>query len=102
MSWGEALRLVRLLLNDPSSQFGAEMAGWRFPVDRSTLVLSDLYDFQTAVRWVDGGKKGPRPVPHPGRPMKVDDGSGIRRGNAAGRSRAEVVEILSRFGHVPV
>lgn len=102
MSWGEAIRLLGLLRGDTTSHFAASMSGWDFPIDRATLALLDLYDLHATARWVDGGKKGPAPKPHPGRPFKIDDRAKTRRGNAGSRTPEQVKAILSEFGHPPV
>lgn len=91
MTWGEALRLLAILRADPSSMLAAAMEGWSYPLPREVSVLMDLYDLQYAKT----GAKNRKPYP---RPFKVDENS-RRRGNVAGRSQAEVREILARAGH---
>lgn len=96
MSWGEALRLVRLLRKDTSSQFAASAEGWDFPLDRGTLATLDVFDLTLQAN--SDPKKG-RPKPHPGRPFKAADRQRQRIGDAGGRTRAEIVEILRDLGH---
>lgn len=61
MSWAEAHRLTEILLNDPSSQIGAKMAGWQYPLTRGELTLRDLYDLQHQSK----AKRKPKPYPRP-------------------------------------
>lgn len=97
MRWGEALRLVRLLRKDTTSQFAASMEGWDFPVDRGTLATLDVYDLTVAAN--SDPKKG-RLDPHPGRPYKLTDPRKREKyGDTAGRSNAEVISILKKLGH---
>lgn len=93
MGWDEAIRLAGILRADPSSMLAASMEGWTHPVSREALILMDQFDLDMAV---NSGKKTPQP--HPGRPWK-QKGEARKFGNTAGRSRAEVVEILNRHGH---
>lgn len=88
MRWDEAARLARLLAGDPSSQVGAALQGWDFPVSREALVAMDQFDLDHTV--AAGGKKV---KPHAGRPTK--DVEVERRGNTAGRSQAEVRALLA-------
>lgn len=94
IGWGEAIRLVGILRADPSSALAAAMEGWDHPISREALVLMDLFDLDMAV---NAGKK--KPQPHPGRPWKSTDRTMQRHGNAGGRSRAEVAQILNAHGH---
>jgi hypothetical protein len=73
--------------------FAATLEGWDYAMPRDVAVLMDLYDLQHASK----SKKTPKPYP---RPWK-DAGEKRRRGNAAGRTREQVVEILRAHGHVP-
>jgi hypothetical protein len=91
IGWDEALDLVRVLRSDPSSQTAAAIEGLVYPLSREGWILSDLMDVQQAAIF-----KKPKPYP---RPIKAADGDKKRRGNAAGRSRAQVIEILRDFGH---
>jgi hypothetical protein len=100
MTWGEAVRLTKLLLRDSSSQIAASAEGWKFPIDRATLATLDLFDL--TVRANSDPKKG-SPKPHGGRPFEVDDRARQSIGKTGGRSRAEIVEILRGLGHnIPV
>lgn len=38
VSWGEALTLLQDAAGDPSTAFGAELAGWSFPATVPTLL----------------------------------------------------------------
>ena len=96
MPFGEAIRLLKILRRDTTSQFAASMEGWEFPADRSALYLLDLYDLTVAA---NSDRKQGKPKPHPGRPYKLEDRDRQKFGNTGGRSRAQVVEILNRLGH---
>lgn len=61
MPWSEAHRLTEILLNDPSSQIGAAVAGWQYPLSRGDLTLRDLYDLQHRSK----AKRKPKPLPRP-------------------------------------
>ena len=61
VGWGEAVRLVRVLLTDPSSATCAAVEGWRHPMSREALLLADLFDLQYASK----AKKKPQPYPRP-------------------------------------
>lgn len=50
MTWGEAVRLTRVLLQDPASHVHAALAGWAFPVSREWLVAADTYHAYLALR----------------------------------------------------
>lgn len=93
MDWGEAASLARTLRADPSSAIAASIEGWTHPVSREALILMDQFDLNHAIN----SKKTPKP--HPGRPWKQDDAKRERRGDAAGRTREQVVAILRQFGH---
>lgn len=100
MTWGEALRLVRKLQADPSSWVAASIAGWRYPISHEALVLADIFDVEVMVN--SDRKKG-KPKPHGIRPFDVDDKERTRKGDAAGRTREEVLAILREHGHqIPV
>lgn len=92
MGWDEARDLVQVLTTDPSTALAAALAGWSHPMSREALILADLFD----VQHMSKAKK--RPAPYP-RPWATDGATKTRKGNAGGRSRAEVVDILRRFGH---
>lgn len=93
MSWGEAVRLMTVLRRDPSSQFAASVEKWDRPVSPEWAMLADLFDLQH----ISKAKKRPDPVPRPWDKGKRH--STTKRGDAAGRTRAEVVAILNDHGH---
>lgn len=92
LSLAEAARLVSVLQCDPSSATAAAVAGWPHPVSRESLALFDLIDIQGTS--LAGRKWQTYP-----RPWAQQSDNVIRRGDAAGRSREEVIEILRQFGH---
>lgn len=92
--WGEALRLVKILRADPSSMIAAALEGWDHPISREALILMDQFDLDLQV--ATGGKAKDK---HPGRPYRTDDRTRTRHGNAAGRSHAEIRDILNAHGH---
>lgn len=65
MSWGEAVRLTKVLAADSSSQVGAALSGWDSPVPRDALILMDLFDLTHEIAWAQGGGKGRRPAAYP-------------------------------------
>ena len=91
VEWGEAIRLVRILRGDPSSQFAAAVEGWDYPLDRNGWMLADLIDVQGQSK---AGKKW-KNYPRPNAAKKT----GQRWGDTGGRTRAEVVSILNGLGH---
>jgi len=91
IGWDEAIRLVTILRADPSSMLAAAREGWAHPVVRTDAVLMDLYDLEHR----KAGQKGFKPYP---RPWKTDR-STTRVGNAAGRTRDQVIAILRAHGH---
>lgn len=48
MGYGEAWRLLMILLNDPSSQFAAAFGDWEFPITRADMAFRDWIDMNTA------------------------------------------------------
>lgn len=94
MEWGEAIRLLRVLRADPSSMLAAAIEGWDYPLDRAGWMLADLIDVQGSSKAGKKWKAYPRPI-------KATNGERRRRGNAAGRTRSQVVAILREFGHGP-
>jgi hypothetical protein len=88
MSWGEAVRLVGVLANDPSTQLCAELNEWTVPRTPEWLVLADLFD-----AFVRANYQRPQPYPRPFR-----DPSQKRRGKTQ-MPRAEVIALLNRAGH---
>lgn len=89
MAWGEAWRLTRLLLTDPSSHVAASVAGWAHPWSREAFVLADLYDL---THQAHAQKRKPRPYRRP------SDSSSKRFGRAT-RSQAEIRAALLARGH---
>lgn len=62
MDWGEALRLVKILGADPSSQIGAAVSGWEFAATWEYLAIADLIDLQRVrTKW----RKKPGPYRRP-------------------------------------
>lgn len=90
MGWGEALRLVRILRSDPSSQIATAVEEWKYPLSREAAIFADLYDLEYAKT----GAKGRKPYP---RPFDTK-GSTQTWGNAGGRSVDEVLSILHSHG----
>jgi len=86
MSIHEAARLAQIVATDPSSATSAALQGWDHPVSREALILMDQFDLSHTAA---AGKKV---QPHPGRPNKPVDVE--RKGNAGGRTPAEVKAIL--------
>jgi hypothetical protein len=91
IGWGEAIRLVRILRSDPSSQLAASLEGWDYPLDRAGWMLADLIDVQ-------GSSKAGKKWKSYQRPAKAKDKT-QRWGDAGGRTRAQVVQILNGLGH---
>lgn len=92
----EVARLVVILRSDPSSAISAALEGWDFPIDRTALILMDLFDVEVMSN--SDPKKG-KPKPHPGRPYKIDDRKRQRIGDTGGRSPEEIASILRGLGH---
>jgi hypothetical protein len=91
MTWGEAVRLVRLLRADPGSQIATALEGWEYPFPRSEAMAADLWDLEHAKAGAKKRATYPRPY---GAPQTK-----VQRGNAAGRTPDEVKTILrTRFG----
>ena len=92
MSWGEALRLTRVLSLDGSSQVGAAVGGWEHPAGLEARVLMDLIDSHAHANF-----KKPNMYP---RPWPAAKPQGVTRiGDAGGRTRLEVVRQLNALGH---
>lgn len=90
VEWGEAIRLIRILREDPSSQFAASIEDWSRPMSREAWMMADLIDIQG---YSTAGKKW-KPYPRP------SDVTPKRVGRTDGRSRAEVLAILGRAAEV--
>lgn len=88
MTWGEAVRLVRILRSDPSSAFTAAVEGWDYGVSREALILLDLFDLEYAKAGVKNRK------PHPMRPGKPDEKAVKHRGDRAGRTNDQVLALV--------
>lgn len=94
MSWGETLRLTKILRSDPASAVAAAIEGWTHATSREALVLMDLFDLEHRVN-----SKRP-PAPHPGRPgARTNRRTGSRIGNPGKRTRADLVAHFRRLGH---
>lgn len=89
MPWSEAVRLAQVLHADPSSAIAAAALGWEYPLSREALILLDLFDLEHAA---NSSKK---PKPHGMRP-KAQTQQRNRYGDTAGRTPAEVIDILTR------
>lgn len=61
MTWGEAWRLVQILLADPSSWVAAVTNDWDYPTTREDLTLRELYDLQHRSK----AKRTPKALPRP-------------------------------------
>lgn len=61
MSYGEAIRLARVLASDPSSEIAAALSGWSHSLSRTDVTLRDLYDLQHASK----SQRKPQPYPRP-------------------------------------
>ena len=92
MEWGEAIRLLRILRDDPSSRILAAVEGWSYPLSHEGWMLADLIDVQ-------GSKAMGKKWKAYRRPVKPKDVAIKRRGDTAGRTRSQVIEILRKFGH---
>lgn len=91
MGWGEAIRAIRTLRSDPSSQIATAIEEWDYPLSREAAIFADLYDLEYAKTGVKSRKPYPRPFKTKGKTETW--------GNTGGRSRDEVVAILNRMGH---
>ena len=61
ITWLEAIRLVAVLVKDPSSWTQAAKNEWDYPVDRNWIVATHAYDLLAMVN----SKKKPKPYPTP-------------------------------------
>ena len=95
MSWGEALRLTRILSLDGSSQVGIAIGGWDYPASREAQILMDLIDSHAAANF-----KNPKPYPRPWSTTTPQQTGVIKtRGDAGGRTQREVIAELNALGH---
>lgn len=90
MTWGEALRLTKILGVDPSSQVGAAFQGWAFALSRETAAVLDLFDLQNKAQ------SKQKPKPHPARPWATDTTKRIAKPSV---SQADVRAALAAAGH---
>ncbi len=91
MTWGEAVRLVRILRSDPGSHIAAAIEGWDYPFPREQAAAADLWDLEYAKTGPKTPAKYPRPWPEPAQKK--------RRGNAAGRTPEQAKAMLrEQFG----
>ena len=92
MSWGEAVRLTRILRADPGSMLAAAIEGWKYPMPREVAILADLYDLEYAKTGVKNRERYPRPY-------EVNDSETTRHGRTGGRTPEQVKELLrTAFG----
>jgi len=89
MSWGEAIRLVGLLSQDPSSQLCAQLNEWKAPRSPEWLVLADLFDAFVQANSQRKQTPYPRPFPDPNQ----------KRTGKTDLPRAQVIDLLNRHGH---
>jgi hypothetical protein len=88
MPWGEAVRLVKVLIDDPTSQIASAVSGWDRPWSHEWAATVDLFDAFRQAHF-----KSPKPYPRP-----WPDPNSRRRGRTD-KSRAEVISILNAHGH---
>lgn len=62
MTWGEAWRLVEVLIRDPGSATAAALVGWEHAVSREWLLLLGLREATVRAHFKD---PDPWPVPWP-------------------------------------
>lgn len=89
MTWGEAVRLTRILSADTSSQVCAATNDLEYPLSREAVVLADLYDLQHASK----SKRKPKPYPRPwhGRTKRTKPDVHL--------SQADIIRALRKAGH---
>lgn len=69
--WAEALRLTRILGQDPTSWLCASINGWDSPASIEFGALADLFDLQgKRTPWKRGSKPKPYPRPWDPKPKK--------------------------------
>jgi hypothetical protein len=90
MSWGEALRLTKILTADGSSQVGAAVGQWEYPLTREAQILMDLIDSHVAANF-----KNAKPYPRPWASMPK---SGRAKPDAS-LTQEEIIAALRRAGH---
>lgn len=94
MTWGEALRLTKEILLDPSAHVTASVYDWSHPVPWPAMVAMDAYDLAHQVAWGQSGGKGSRPKPYP-RPWP----DRVTKRFAPSVSQDEVIAALRSVGH---
>lgn len=93
LSWGESIRLIRLLASDPANWLTAQMQGWDHPWSRETMLLADIFD----LTYRAAGVKKPKPYPRPW-PERRD----TRQLRPAPEvTQADIFAVLARAGHEP-
>lgn len=88
MPWGEAVRAVQTLADDPTTRIAAALSGHRRPWSHEWAAVVDLFDLMHKVHG-----KNPKPYPRPWPEQ------GTTRRGRTNKSRAEVVSILNAHGH---
>lgn len=91
MPWSEAVRLTRVLSDDPTSRIAAAAHDWDRPWSFEWAAIVDLFDLTHQVN-ADKRNK-PKPYPRPWR-----DPNARRRGRT-NLNRDEVIAILNAHGH---
>jgi hypothetical protein len=89
MEWGEAWRLMQVIVLDPSSMTAASVAGWAHPAARLDQALADLYDLTHRIA---AGKRSIKAYPRPW------DRKTVRFGGTP-LPQDKVREILRERGH---
>lgn len=92
MSLAEALLLFRELMLDPTSHVFVAVNGWQYPAPLEALAVWNLFDLTHELAWLQGGKKGQKPKPHPRPSDKRPVGVTVGRG-----TRIPVEEFASRW-----
>lgn len=87
-SWREAVYLVQALLGDTTSLSQSSLHGWKYPVTREWMMLTELYDLTVRIH-SKGGKAKPVPRPWPDPEAK--------RVGVTTHSREDVIRNLERM-----
>ena len=95
MSLAEAARLAVIIRSDPSSMIAAALEGWEHPISRAEIIALDQFDLELELNW--DRKKNGAPPRHRLRPGKQDERLRIHKGDAAGRTDAEVKALLRDY-----
>lgn len=72
MGWDEAIRLFKILANDPTSYIAAALAKWEYPATWEAIALADLIDVQVRSK----SKRKPKPYRRPWDKRPVVHGRG--------------------------